>query len=72
MEEFPWDGHSRLVRCHVSFCSQDSGVAGRHGSPVGVLETHDDGERDGPTLAGLSRCGRNRNAGKDGLGVVRG
>lgn len=39
---------------------------------MGVLEAHDDGERDGPALTGLSRSWGNRNTGDDGLRVVRG
>lgn len=71
VEEFPWDGYRWLVRCHITFSSQDSGVVGCHGSPVGILETHDNGQRDGPALMGLSRNWGNRNAGDDGLRVVR-
>lgn len=39
---------------------------------MGVLETHDDGERDGPALTGLSRHRGDGNAGDDGLRVVGG
>lgn len=72
VEEFPRDGSSWLVRHHVPFSSQDPGVAGCHCSPMGVLETHDDRERDGSALTGLSRSWGNRNTGDDGLRVVRG
>lgn len=72
VEEFPRDGYSWLVRCHITFSSQDSGVAGCHCSPVGILETHDNRQGDGPALTGLSRNWGNRNTGDDGLRVVRG
>lgn len=53
VHEFPWEGYGWWVRSHITFFSQDSGVAGRHCSPVRVLETHDDGERDGLAWTGL-------------------
>ena len=72
VEEFPRHGYRWRVRCHVAFPSQDSRVAGDQRSPLGVLETHDDGERDGLTLTGLCGSRRNGNTGDDGLRVVRG
>lgn len=70
-EEFPRHGYSWLVGNFISF-SCHSGLTGCHCSPVGVLETHDDGQRDGFVLTGQSRRWGNRNPGDDGLCVVRG
>ena len=71
VHKFPWEGYDWWVGSHITFF-QDSGVAGRHRSPVRVLETHDDGERDGLAWTGLSGCWRNRNSGDDGLKVIGG
>lgn len=56
VKKFPQDWH-RLVRPHVPFSSQDSGVAGCLSSPVRILEAHDDGEWNGSALTRLSRSG---------------
>lgn len=68
VEKLPRHGHRRLVGA-FSTCS---GVAAHHGPPVGVLETHDDGQRDGLVLTGLGGGWGNRNTGDDGLHVVGG
>lgn len=70
-EEISRDGVSWLVSCHIPLSSQDIGVASCHCSPTGVLETHDDGERDGSPLALMSRSRGNGDAGGDELGMVR-
>lgn len=72
VEELPREGHRWLVRCHVPVRSHDSGVASLICSPVGVLETHDDGEGDGLVLAGLRRSRGDGDARDDGLRVVWG
>lgn len=69
-------GYSLAEQTHVPLGPQGPGVEGRRG-PVRVLESHDDGERDGSVLTGGLGRGGGRGDGDTGYdwlgrGVVEG
>lgn len=69
-------GYSMAVQTHIPLGIQGPGVEGRR-CPVGVLEPHDDGERDGSVLTwglGGGGAGGDGDTGYDwlGRGVVEG
>lgn len=60
-----------MLRCSWEEVLSGDGGAGLIRGQVGVLQTHDDRQRDGATLAGLGRGGGDRDARDDGLRVER-